>query len=69
MEGDIYFTKSIDTFVIEVKEYKDKEYVEIRNGSSTPLLFPRGDEAPACHFLSDVAQLLGVKIPLKEKKK
>lgn len=69
MEENDHFTKSIDTFKIEVNEYNGREYVEIKDSSDKHLLFPKGDEGPAFRFLSDIARLLGVKIPFKEKKK
>jgi hypothetical protein len=60
------FTRSIDTFTIEIANYAGRDYVEISRanlkGNPASLIFPVGDEPAACGFLSQVAELLGVKI-------
>jgi len=65
------FTRSIDTITIEIACYNGRDYVEISRanlrGMPEPVMFPVGDEPAAYGFLSQVAELLGVKIVSPEK--
>lgn len=60
------FTRSLDTFQIEIKTINGRDYVEISranlNGKTPMRLFPTGCEEPAFGFLSAVAELIGVQI-------
>ena len=69
------FTRSIDSFIIEIANYTGRDYCEIQRtgtkGEKPELMFPVGDEPAACSFLSQIAELLGVNvvIPKNEEKK
>jgi len=61
---DIQYTKSIDSFTIEVYDLNGVDYVDVSHcrigGQKPAMTFIKGDSAAAARFLTQLAELLGV---------